>query len=266
MTPPSTHIDTTLIPIVSPTIPTSPDYTPASPDYTHASPDYSPASDTKYDPSEDLSSDNIPPLPAILPFLSSTDDSLDNDIPDTPPSPTHEPSSGMRPSHHLCSFVPSVPRLSVAITDRPSHDFSSASPSRKRSRSHVAYVPLSLPIPRALSSARADLLPLPKRIRSFYYVMDLEDSSAKKIDECIVYADALRDRWIDVRVVVKAVDRDEVETGMRGPEEGAVQVTYETLGDLVQSVSFGVDAAKDFKEIHQVIKTAGERLSAAKPN
>ncbi|GKA94251.1 hypothetical protein Tco_0816289, partial [Tanacetum coccineum] len=39
--------------------------------------------------SEDPSSDHIPPLPATSPFLSSTDDSLDNDIPDTPPSPTH---------------------------------------------------------------------------------------------------------------------------------------------------------------------------------
>nr|GEX92917.1 hypothetical protein [Tanacetum cinerariifolium] len=30
--------------------------------------------------------------------------------------------------------------------------------------------------------------------------------------------------------------------------------------------SFGIDATKDFKEIHQVIKTAGERLSATKSN
>nr|GFD02642.1 hypothetical protein [Tanacetum cinerariifolium] len=86
-----------------------------------------------------------------------------------------------------------------------------------------------------------------------------EDSSAEKIDECIVYADALRDRWIDARVVVEAVDRDEVETGIRGlvevkvdrvthpvitddilepaQEEGVVEVTYETLEDLVQRFS-----------------------------
>ncbi|GJU25051.1 hypothetical protein Tco_1163672 [Tanacetum coccineum] len=83
VTSPTTHIDTTPIPIVSPTIPPSPDYTPASPDY-------SPASDTEFDPSEDLSSDHIPPLPAISPFLSSTDDSPNSDIPDTPPSPTHD--------------------------------------------------------------------------------------------------------------------------------------------------------------------------------
>ncbi|GJV18904.1 hypothetical protein Tco_1367924 [Tanacetum coccineum] len=317
VTPPTTHIDTTLIPTVSLTIPPSPDYTPASPDY-------SPASDTESDPSEDPSSGHIPPLPATSPFLSSTDDSSNSDTPDTPPSPTHgtpftemtlstqstpvasdalsdsasshsssdhslpAPSSGMRPSHHLCSLVPSIPRLSAAISDRPSHDSSSASPSRKRSRSPAASVPLSSPIPGALSYARADLLPSPKRIRSPESATDLEVSSAEgsepsryrgtdlemdddversdgididpeiqaEIDECIAYADALRVRGIDARVVVEAVDREEIETGARGPvevrvdrvthpviaddipepaqEEGAVEVTYETLGDLVQ--------------------------------
>ncbi|GJX61623.1 hypothetical protein Tco_0294523 [Tanacetum coccineum] len=86
VTPPATHLNTTLIPteipIVSPIIP-------PSPDYTQASHDFSPVSDTKTDPSEDSSSDHIPPLPATSPFLSSTDDSSDSDTPDTPPSPTH---------------------------------------------------------------------------------------------------------------------------------------------------------------------------------
>ncbi|GJX50943.1 hypothetical protein Tco_0277788 [Tanacetum coccineum] len=281
ITPPTTQTDTTVIPteipIIAPTIPPSPDYTPASPDY-------SPASDTEFDPSEDPSSDHIPPLPAISPFLSSADDTTDSDTPDTPPSPTHgtpftettlstqrsptasgalrrrvmvlapgqpiphgrpyryhlngpvhmmtarkrvgplpthrlsvrlsvdysssdhfysddssrdsssssssetssdssadavsnsvsscsssdhslpTPSSGMRPSHHLCSLVPSIHQSSVAIFDKPSHDSSSASPSRKRSRSPAAFVPLSSPIPRALSSTHADLLPSPKSV------------------------------------------------------------------------------------------------------
>ncbi|GJZ86571.1 hypothetical protein Tco_0658181 [Tanacetum coccineum] len=82
VTSPTTHIDTTPIPTVSPTIPPSPDYTPASLDY-------SPAFDTEFDPSEDPLSDHIPPLPATSPFLSSTDNSSDSDIPDTPPSPTY---------------------------------------------------------------------------------------------------------------------------------------------------------------------------------
>ncbi|GJU31847.1 putative reverse transcriptase domain-containing protein [Tanacetum coccineum] len=377
--PPSTHIDTTLISIVSPTIPPSPDYTPTSPDYTPASPDYSLASDTKPNPSEDPSLGHIPPLPATSPFLSSTDDSSNKftvasgalrrrvmilapgqPIPHGRPYryhlnrpvhmmtarkrvgllPTHRltvrhsvdysysdhfasddssrdsssssssetssdpssddlsnsssdhslpaPSAGMRPSHHLCSLVPSIPRSPTAIFDRPSYDSSSTSPSRKRSRSPAAaaYVPLSSPIPGALSYARADLLPSPKKVRSSEFATDLEGCSEDsfepyvpreaglgvdvedesfepsryrwtnlkmdddvvrsdgididpeiqaEIDECIAYADALRVRRIDARVIVEAVDREEIETDARCPvEEGAVEVTYETLGDLVQ--------------------------------
>ncbi|GKE16887.1 hypothetical protein Tco_1424464, partial [Tanacetum coccineum] len=371
--------------------------------------------------SSDPSSDHIPPLLAISPFLSSADDTTDSDTPDTPPSPTHgipftettlstqrsptgsgalrrrvmvlapgqpipygrpyryhlngpvhmmttrkrvgllpthrlavrhsvdysfsdhfssddsssssssETSSdstadalsdsassrsssdhslpaspsGTRSSHRLCSLVPSVHRSS-AIFVRPSHDSSSTRHSRKRSRSSVASVPLSSPTFGALSYARADILPSPKRIRSPETATDLEDCSEDRfepyvprevglgvdfkdessklsrsrgadlvmdvdvvrsnvieidpeiqaeINECFAYADALRDRGIDARVIVKAVGREESKTGMRGPvevrvervthlvmpedtpeptQEGAVKVTYETLGDLVQ--------------------------------
>ncbi|GKC65022.1 hypothetical protein Tco_1097620 [Tanacetum coccineum] len=168
--------------------------------------------------------------------------------------PVPSSSSGMRPSHHLCSLVPSIPCSSTAISDRPSHDSSSASPSRKWSRSPAASVPLSKPIHGALSFVRVNLLPLPKRIRSPESTMDLE-ASHLEIDECIAYAGALRVRGIDARVIVEAVDREEIETGARGPvevrvnivtypvivddilkpaqEEGAIEFTYETLGDLV---------------------------------
>ncbi|GKE70315.1 hypothetical protein Tco_1528387, partial [Tanacetum coccineum] len=85
--------------------------------------------------------------------------------------------------------------------------------------------------------------------------IDIDPEIQAEIDECIAYADALRDRWIDARVVVEAIDREEIEMSMRGPvevrvnrvthlvvaddipeptQEGAVEVTYETLGDLVQ--------------------------------
>ncbi|GJW51083.1 putative reverse transcriptase domain-containing protein [Tanacetum coccineum] len=218
----------------------------------------------------------------------------------------HTPSSGMRPSHHLCSLVPSIHRSSAAISDRPSHDSSSASPSRKRSISPATSVPLSLPTLGALSYAHANLLPSPKSIRSPESAMDLEgcledifelyvpretrlgvdfvDESSElfrfkgtdlemdvdvirsngididpkiqaEIDECFAYADALRDRGVDARVVVEAIDREEIETGIRGPvkvrvdrvthpvvvddvpkpaQKGVVEVTYKTLGDLVQ--------------------------------
>nr|GEY74592.1 hypothetical protein [Tanacetum cinerariifolium] len=74
---------TTDTPIIAPIIPPSPDFTPASLDY-------SPASEAESDPSKDLASGYIPPLPAILPFLSSDDDTTDSDTPDTSPSPTHD--------------------------------------------------------------------------------------------------------------------------------------------------------------------------------
>nr|GEV60718.1 hypothetical protein [Tanacetum cinerariifolium] len=363
MTPPSIHIDTTPIPIVSPTIPPSPNYIPASPDY-------SPASDRESDPSEDPSSDHTPPLPAILPFLSSTDDSSNSDIPDTPPSPTHgilftettlstqrsptaygpihmmttrkrvrplpthrlavrhsvnysssnyftsndtirdsssssssetssdsplddlsdfssnhslpAPSSGMRPSHHLCLLVLGIHCSSAAIINRPSHDFSSVSPSCKSSKSYATAVLLSSPISEALSSARVNLLPLPKGIRIPELAMDLKDSSTEssepsrsrgtelemdvdvvrsdgididpeiqaEIDECIAYADALRDRGIDARVLVK-------------DGEGAVEVTHETLRDLVQrfhDYTFEIPECTDMLERIKELERVNMRL------
>ncbi|GKB06985.1 hypothetical protein Tco_0835218 [Tanacetum coccineum] len=44
-----------------------------------------------------------------------------------------------------------------------------------------------------------------------------------EIDECFAYADALRDRGIDARVVVEAADLEESETGTRGPVEVRVE-------------------------------------------
>nr|GEX26355.1 hypothetical protein [Tanacetum cinerariifolium] len=256
----------------------------------YSSPDHFSSDDSSRDSSSSSSS------------KTSSDPSSDN-LPDS--SSNHllvAPSSGMRPSHHLCSLVPSVPRLFAAITNIPSHSLSFASPSRTRSRSPAASVLLSLPVPGALSSAHADLLPSPKRIRSPESVTDLkgcskdsfepyvpreaglgvdvEDESFEpsrsretdvevdgdversdgldidpkiqaKINECVAYVDALRARGIDARVVVEAVDRDEVKTGVRGPfkvrvdgvthpviaddirepaQDGAIDVTYETLG------------------------------------
>ncbi|GKE96444.1 hypothetical protein Tco_1581299 [Tanacetum coccineum] len=137
---------------------------------------------------------------------------------------------------------------SLALTSETSYSFVTG-PTRKRNRSPTTPVPIPSPIPGALSSPRVDLLPLPKRIRSSYFVTDLEgcldensESSIPKetslrddvvvkgsdepylehdidleiqveIDECIAYADALRARGIDAMVVVEVVDREEIETG-----------------------------------------------------
>nr|GEX15784.1 retrovirus-related Pol polyprotein from transposon TNT 1-94 [Tanacetum cinerariifolium] len=177
------------------------------------------------------SKNHIPPLPATSPFLSLIDDSSDSDIPDTPPLPTRAypssssetssdsfadalsdsassrsssdhslpaPSSGMRPSHYLCSLVPSIHRSSTAISARPSHDSSSANPSRKRSRSPAASIPLSLPIPGALSYTCADHLPSPKRIRSSEIATNLEDCLEDRFEP---YVPRGTDLEMDVDVV-----------------------------------------------------------------
>ncbi|GKE46574.1 hypothetical protein Tco_1477832, partial [Tanacetum coccineum] len=226
ITPPATQTDTPVIPtetpIIAPTIPPSPDYTPASPDY-------SPASDSESDPSEDPSSDHIPPLPAISPFLSSDDDTTDSDTPDTPPSPTHEASSDF----HSDASSDSSSRHSLPDHSSPDLLSTSAGPSRKRCRSPMTPVPALPLISGALSSVRADLIPSPKRVRDSGYLVDVEKFRHRLTS--VAYADALRDRGIDVRVVVEAADREESETGAGGlVEERAVEVTYDTLGDLVQ--------------------------------
>ncbi|GJS41835.1 hypothetical protein Tco_0566878 [Tanacetum coccineum] len=343
-----TPVIPTETPIISPTIPPSPDYTPAS----H---DYSLASDSESDPSKDPSSDHIPPLPAISPFLSSDDDPTDSDTPDTPSSPTHDtpfteitastqrspiiprrrvmllaPGQpiphgrpyryhlngpvhmmtarkrvGPLPTHHLAvrhsadhsssdssseassdfhSDASSDPSLRHSLSYHSSPDLpgTSARPSRKRRRSPMTFVPALSHVFGALSIIRANLIPSPKRVKDSDYLADVEvdpreislrddaivgvsdephleqDSDPEiqaEIDEYFAYADALRDRGIDARVVVETIDRDEIETGVRGPvevrvervthpvmpedipepaQEGAVEVTYETLGDLVQ--------------------------------
>ncbi|GJT86302.1 hypothetical protein Tco_1068019, partial [Tanacetum coccineum] len=311
-------------------------------------PDTTPSSD----PFEDLSSDHIPPLPAISPFLSSIDDSSDSHTPDTPPSPTHDtpfnemtlstqstpvasgalclrvmilaprhpipygqpyryhlngsvhmmtvrkrvgplpthrlamrhsvdysssdhfssddssrdssssssletlsdssadalsdsasshssfdhslpaPSSGMRPSHHLCSLVPSVHRLPAAISERPSHDSSTTSPSRKRSRSPAAsrirspesVTDLEVSLAESFEPSRYKGANLEMDVDVKYDGIDIDLEIQADIDECIAYVDALRVKGIDARVIVEVVDREETET----------EVTYEILGDLVQ--------------------------------
>nr|GEW26856.1 retrotransposon protein, putative, Ty3-gypsy subclass [Tanacetum cinerariifolium] len=340
VTLPVAHLDTTLIhaeiPNISPIIPPSPYYTPALPDY-------SPVSDIETDPSEDPSSNHIPPLPATLRFLSSTDDALDSDTLDTPPLPTHstpftditlftkslpaafgplyhdssrdsssssssETSSDSplddlsdssssqssfdhsllalplvtRSSFHLCSLVPSIPH-SPAAAERPSHS-SVTGPSRKRSRSPTTSILRSSPTLGALLPARADLLPPPKRIRSFDFVTDLQDHLDEsyesfvtretslrndvvvrvsdephleqdinpkiqvEIDECIAYADSLRARGIDVRVVVEAVDREESDTegsGAHDRSDGSAECCSIREDQTMTNIRYGATMARE---------------------
>ncbi|GKG60851.1 hypothetical protein Tco_0614413, partial [Tanacetum coccineum] len=52
---------------------------------------------------------------------------------------------------------------------------------------------------------------------------DINPEIQAEIDECIAYANALRDRGIDARVVVEVVDRGGSKTGVRGPVEVRVK-------------------------------------------
>ncbi|GKB20410.1 hypothetical protein Tco_0854333, partial [Tanacetum coccineum] len=235
---------------IRPTIPLSPDYTPASPNY-------SPASDSESDPSEDPSSDHIPLLPAISPFLSSTDDTTESDTPDTPPSPTHDDSaqdsssdSSSEASSDFHSNASSDSSLRHSLSDHysPNLPSTSAGPSRKRRRSPMTYVPALPPVAGALSPIHANLIPSPKRIRSPEEVglgVDVEDESSEQsrsrgtdievdddversdgmdidpveavIEACFDFADIIRTSGVDVRVEVVTVARDDVETGTRDP-------------------------------------------------
>nr|GEU97350.1 hypothetical protein [Tanacetum cinerariifolium] len=84
------------------------------------------------------------------------------------------------------------------------------------------------------------------------------------MDECIAYANALRDRGIDARVVVESVDPVEVrvervthpampeDTTEPAQEERAVECTYETLGSLVQRFHDHTVAIPVHRVVHRV--------------
>nr|GEV35964.1 putative reverse transcriptase domain-containing protein [Tanacetum cinerariifolium] len=78
-------------------------------------------------------------------------------------------------------------------------------------------VPALPRVSKALSPVRADLIPSPKRVRDFGFLADV-DVGLREISlrDDVITKDALRDRKIDARIVVKAVDRDKIETGVRG--------------------------------------------------
>nr|GFB19172.1 hypothetical protein [Tanacetum cinerariifolium] len=223
------------------------------------------------DPSEDPSSGHIPPLPAVSPFLSSDDDTTNSDTPDTPPSPTHGilftkiTASTLRspviPHRRVMILAPGQPiphgrpyryhpngplhmmtarkrvgplpvqQLAVrhsfdhslsdsssrhSLSDHSSPDLpsTSARPSHKRCRSPMTSVPVLPPVFGALSPVRADLIPSPKRVRDIGYLADVEVCPRETRVE---------------RVTHPPMPEDIPEPA----QEGAVEVTYETLVDLV---------------------------------
>nr|GEV09793.1 hypothetical protein [Tanacetum cinerariifolium] len=192
-------------------------------------------------------------------------------------------SSEASSNFHSVASSDSSSRHSLSDHSSPDLPSTSAVPSRKRHRSLMTYVPALPPIFGALSLVHVDLIPPPKRVRDSGYLADVEveprETSLRddvmvrgsdephleqdinleiqaEINECFAYVDALRDRGIDARVVVEAIDRDESETGMRGSvevsvervthpvmpedtsepaqEERVINCTYKTLRSLVQ--------------------------------
>ncbi|GJU71597.1 putative reverse transcriptase domain-containing protein [Tanacetum coccineum] len=137
-------------------------------------------------------------------------------------------SSGASSDFHSDASSDSSSRYSLSDHSSPDLLSTSAGPSRKRCRSPTKSVPALSPVSRALSPIRADLIPSPKKIYDFWFIWLVAGNDPRiqaEIDECFAYADALRDRGIDARVVVGAVDLDEIETGVRGPIE-AIPVHY----------------------------------------
>nr|GEU43291.1 reverse transcriptase domain-containing protein [Tanacetum cinerariifolium] len=234
ITLPTTQTDTIMIPtetpIIEPTIPLSPDYTPASPDY-------SPASEAKSDPSEDLSSGHIPPLPVVSPFLSSNDDTIDSDTPDTPPSPTH--------GTPLTKITASTQRLPVI----PRHRVMILAPGQPNPHGLLYRYHPNGPI--HIMTARKRVGPLPVQQLAVRHFVDhsssrhsLLDHSSTDLPSTSAGPSRKRHRslmkFADVEVGPRET-RDERVTHPTMPEDipeptqvGSVQVTYETLGDLVQ--------------------------------
>ncbi|GJV80726.1 putative reverse transcriptase domain-containing protein [Tanacetum coccineum] len=99
----------------------------------------------KSNPSEDPSSNHIPPLPAILPFLSSADDTTDSDKLDSPPSPTHDSSSEASSDFHSDASSDSSSRHSLLDHSSPDLPSTTIGPSHKRRRSPITSVP-ALPL------------------------------------------------------------------------------------------------------------------------
>ncbi|GKE26931.1 hypothetical protein Tco_1442315, partial [Tanacetum coccineum] len=126
-------------------------------------------------------------------------------------------------------------------------------PSSKRCRSPNALVSIASPVHRTLSPVHVDLLPPPKRIKDSdsmtdldvnseegyvpyvpikvglgidiedsykpYIELDVDSDIQADIDACIAFADDLRARGTNVRVVAETAAGEEAEPSMRGMVE-----------------------------------------------
>nr|GFA19180.1 putative reverse transcriptase domain-containing protein [Tanacetum cinerariifolium] len=125
-------------------------------------------------------------------------------------------------------------RHSPSDHSSPDLPSTSAGPSRKRRRSPMTSVPALPLVSGALSPVRADLIPSPKRVRDIGYLADVEDDPRETRVE---------------RVVHPAMPEDIPEPA----HEGVAEVTYETLGDLVQRFHDHIQAIP----VHRIQTTKG---------
>nr|GEX33129.1 hypothetical protein [Tanacetum cinerariifolium] len=237
--PPTTQTDTTGIhtetPIIAPTIPPSPDYTPASPDYSLHPRQNSDTPDTPPSSTHDIpfteitdSTQGSPVIPRRRVMILPPRQPIPHGRPYRyhPNGPVYMMTARKRVKLLLVqqlSVRHSVDRSSSdsssrhSLSDHSSPDLpsTSAGPSRKRRRSPMTSVPALPLVSEALSSVRADLIPAPKRVRDIGYLADVEVGPRETIVE---------------RVTHPAMPEDIPEP----VQEGAAEVTYKTLGDLVQ--------------------------------
>nr|GEZ17558.1 reverse transcriptase domain-containing protein [Tanacetum cinerariifolium] len=161
----------------------------------------------------------------------------------------------------------------------------SAGPSRKRCRSPTTSVPVASPVRGALSPIHTDLLPSRKRIRDSDFVTDFEVSSEEvyvpyvpreirlgadvedsyepytepdidpdvqaNINACMMFADDIAARGMDVRVEMGTVAEEEAESSARG----TIEIRVDRLTHLVVSDDISMPVREDFPDlipIHRV--------------
>nr|GEX76832.1 hypothetical protein [Tanacetum cinerariifolium] len=146
---------------------------------------------------------------------SSGSFSPDDSAQDSSPDSSLEASADFHSDASSDSSSDSSSRHSLSDHSSPNLPSTSTGPSRKRRRSPVTSVPVLPLISGALSPVRADLIPSPKRVKHSGYLVDVEVGPRETKVE---------------RVMHPAMPEDIPEPA----QEGAVEVTYETLGDLVQ--------------------------------
>ncbi|GJT82437.1 hypothetical protein Tco_1056779 [Tanacetum coccineum] len=213
ITPPATQTDTPVIPtetpIIAPTIPPSPDYTPASPDYSPAS-DSDDAPDTPSSPTHDTpfteitaSTQRSPIIPRRRVMLLASGQPIPYGRPyryhlngpvhmmtarkRVRPLPTYRlaerhstdhssSDSSSEASSDFHSDASSDPSSRHSLSDHSSPDLpgTSAGLSRKRRKSPMTSVPALSSVFGALSPVRADLIPLPKRVKDSGYLAEVD--------------------------------------------------------------------------------------------